>query len=95
MPSGLTVLAFVARWQGSSLSERTAAQSHFVDLCDVLAEPHPAAADPDGESGTIEKGVTKTSGSHGFADVWKRAAFAWEYTKNYEIYWTAKEAACS
>jgi hypothetical protein len=72
MPSGLTVPAFVARWQGSILSERSAAQSHFIDLCDVLGEQHPAAADPIGESYTFEKGVAKTTGGHGFADVWKQ-----------------------
>ena len=32
-----------------------------------------------GNTYTFEKGVTKTSGEHGFADVWMRGYFAWEY----------------
>lgn len=81
MPSGLTLPAFVAKWQGSKLSERSAAQSHFIDLCQVLNEPAPTDLDPVGSFYTFEKGVTKTSGGHGFADVWKRGSFAWEYKK--------------
>jgi hypothetical protein len=41
----------------------------------------PVAADPTGESFTFEKGVTKTGGGEGFADVWKKDFFAWEYKK--------------
>jgi MmeI, DNA-methyltransferase domain/MmeI, helicase spacer domain/MmeI, target recognition domain/MmeI, N-terminal domain len=47
---------------------------HFVELCDVLGQPHPSD-----EAYTFEKGATKTEGGHGFADVWKRGHFAWEY----------------
>lgn len=39
------------------------------------------SADPRGEWFTFEKGVTKTGGGDGFADVWKRNYFAWEYKK--------------
>ena len=38
-------------------------------------------ADPTGTSFTFEKGVTKTGGGEGFADVWKKGFFAWEYKK--------------
>jgi hypothetical protein len=72
MPSTLTVPAFVYRWQGVILTEEAFAQSHFIDLCDVLGEPHPVAADPSGESFSFEKRVTKSDGIHGFADVWKK-----------------------
>jgi hypothetical protein len=78
MPT-LTVPEFVARWQHSTLSERSAAQSHFIDLCEILGEPRPAAIDQEGNTYTFEKGVTKTSGEQGFADVWMRGYFAWEY----------------
>ncbi len=32
----MTVPAFVAKWQHVSTSERPSAQSHFLDLCDLL-----------------------------------------------------------
>ena len=34
-----------------------------------------------GEWFTFEKGVTKSGGGEGFADVWKKGFFAWEYKK--------------
>ncbi len=79
MSSRLDVPTFVARWQRSTLTERSAAQQHFLDLCAVLGEPTPAAADPDGTHYTFEKGARKTSGAGGWADVWMRRHFAWEY----------------
>lgn len=75
----LSLPEFVARWKASTLTERAAAQSHFIDLCEVLGQPHPAAADQTGTSFTFEKHVSKLRGSKGFADVWKRGYFAWEY----------------
>ena len=51
----LSLPEFVERWKASTLSERAAAQSHFIDLCEVLEQPHPAAADQTGESFTFEK----------------------------------------
>ena len=75
----LSVPEFVTRWKASTLTERSAAQPHFIDLCDVLGQPHPAAADQTGDSFTFEKHVSKLKGGKGFADVWKRGFFAWEY----------------
>jgi hypothetical protein len=75
----LTLPDFVSRWKAVTLSERSAAQSHFIDLCDLLGQPHPAAADQTGESYVFEKGVSKSSGGKGYADVWLRGHFAWEY----------------
>ena len=54
----LSLLEFVERWKASTLSERAAAQSHFIDLCEVLGQPHPAAADQSGNSYTFEKHVS-------------------------------------
>ncbi len=70
---------FIAKWQRSALTERSAAQQHFLDLCAVLDEPTPATADPDGSSYTFEKGARKSDGGSGWADVWKWRHFAWEY----------------
>jgi type II restriction/modification system DNA methylase subunit YeeA len=79
MAQTLTVPEFVARWQRSTLKERAAAQPHFIDLCEVLGERTPTEADQEGSTYTFEKGVKKTSGGDGFADVWMRGHFAWEY----------------
>jgi hypothetical protein len=77
--SNLTVPEFVARWQNSTLRERAASQSHFIDLCELLGQPRPAEVDREGTFYAFDKGVTKTSGNDGFADVWMRGYFAWEY----------------
>jgi hypothetical protein len=75
----MNVSTFIAKWGRSTLTERSAAQQHFLDLCELLGHPKPAAADPTGESFTFEKGATKSSGGQGWADVWKRGCFGWEY----------------
>jgi type II restriction/modification system DNA methylase subunit YeeA len=75
----LTVADFVHRWKINSQSEKAGAQSHFIDLCDLLGHPHPAAADSTGERFAFEKYVGKSRGGKGFADVWFRDHFAWEY----------------
>ena len=78
---------FVRKWQAGAaaneLNERAGAQAHFIDLCRVLGVPEPA--DPDAYC--FERGVTKTGSAatlgkqrtDGFADVWLRGHFAWEY----------------
>ncbi len=45
----------------------------------MLGEPTPNDADPDGDWYAFEKGATKTGGGAGWAEVWKRGCFAWEY----------------
>jgi len=45
----------------------------------LLDEEAPTDADPKGEWYVFEKGATKTTGGDGWADVWKRGHFAWEY----------------
>jgi type II restriction/modification system DNA methylase subunit YeeA len=75
----LSLPDFVERWKASTLSERAASQSHFIDLCEVLGQPHPAAADQSGDTFTFEKHVSTLEDGKGFADVWKRGFFGWEY----------------
>ena len=70
---------FIAKWHASELKERSAAQEHFIDLCRLLGEPTPAEADPTGDHYCFERGAAKDSGGGGWADVWKRHCFAWEY----------------
>jgi hypothetical protein len=75
----LTPAAFAAKWRGVTTTEKASAQEHFIDLCRMLGEPTPHEADPIGAQYAFEKRVSKAAGGDGFADVWKRDFFAWEY----------------
>ncbi len=75
----MTPIEFAAKWRGVTTGERASAQSHFLDLCAMLGEPGPTQADPTGSWYAFEKGAEKLAGGEGFADVWKRGFFAWEY----------------
>ena len=75
----MTPGAFIAKWRASELKESSAAQEHFIDLCHLLDEPTPAEGDPTGERYCFERGARKDTGGDGWADVWKRHHFAWEY----------------
>ena len=70
---------FAAKWSGSTRTERAAAQEHFIDLCRMVGEPTPNEADPTGERYAFEKGASRDFGGEGFADVWKKGHFGWEY----------------
>jgi hypothetical protein len=74
---------FVRRWRGVTLKERAASQSHFIDLCRLVGQPAPTEVDPTGEVYAFERGAEKSAGptgsGHGWADVWKKGHFAWEY----------------
>jgi hypothetical protein len=78
----MTPEQFIEKWSMTALTERQAAQEHFLDLCRVLGEQTPAEADPTGREYTFEKGVSKIDGTGGFADVWKPGYFGWEYKKD-------------
>ena len=70
---------FIAKWQDAALKERSAAQEHFIDLCRLLDVPTPAEADPAGTWYLFERGAAKAGGGDGWADVWRRGCFGWEY----------------
>lgn len=70
---------FISKWQKATLKERSGSQEHFLDLCHLLEHPTPAEADPDGTNFTFERATKKANNQQGFADVWKREHFAWEY----------------
>ena len=78
-PAPMTPQTFIAKWQAGgsadALSERAGAQAHFHDLCDLLGVDKPA----DPENYCFERGAHRTGAGHGWADVWKRHHFAWEY----------------
>jgi hypothetical protein len=75
----MTITEFIAKWRRVDLTERSASQQHFLDLCALVGQPPPAAADPTGTEFCFEKGASKAGGGEGWADVWKRGHFAWEY----------------
>ncbi len=81
----ITPQQFVATWRNTPLTERAASQSHFLDLCRLLGQPTPAEADPAGADYAFERGASKaagvTKGDRGWADVWRRNCFGWEYKK--------------
>ncbi len=79
MTPTLTPQAFVDKWRYMELKERAACQEHFIDLCRLLEHPTPAEADPTGEHFAFEYGAAKQDGGQGFADVFKRGYFGWEY----------------
>ena len=74
----MTPAEFAAKWFANTRAERAAAQEHFIDLCQMLGVPTPNS-DPHGTDYAFEKGAEKTGGGDGWADVWKRGHFAWEY----------------
>jgi hypothetical protein len=73
---------FIATWRGTTRTERSAAQEHFLGLCELLGVPKPAEVDRHGTEYTFEKPTRKIGDTAGFADVWKRHCFAWEYKGN-------------
>lgn len=79
----MTPQAFVAKWgpggPGHGLNERQGAQQHFIELCELLGVASPTGSN-DGDSDYLfEKGTLALGQQRGFADVFKRGAFAWEY----------------
>jgi methylase of polypeptide subunit release factors len=72
---------FIKKWRtgsrASQLGERAGAQTHFLELCEVLGVEAPTDAD----NYCFEKGVKGLSRTVRFADVWRRDCFAWEYKR--------------
>jgi hypothetical protein len=76
--AGMTPEQFISKWRANARNERAACQEHFIDLCRLLDEPTPNT-DPTGATYAFEKGTSKAVGGDGWADVWRRSCFAWEY----------------
>ncbi len=75
----MTPAEFFAKWQPVDLTERSASQQHFLDLCELVGHPKPVEVDKTGESFCFERGAAKHGGGDGWADVWKKDFFGWEY----------------
>jgi hypothetical protein len=90
----MTAAEFKKKWSRYQGKETSAYQGHFDDLCRLLGQPTPAEADPSGRDFfCYQKRVVKDAelfeldakpdagepSERGFADVWKKGSFAWEY----------------
>ena len=75
----MTPADFIRKWSDSQLRERQGSQEHFIDLCRLLGQKTPAEDDPLGERYCFERGASKTGGGDGWADVWRKGCFGWEY----------------
>jgi hypothetical protein len=78
----MTPQDFKNRWgpggPSYDLSERQGAQSYFTDLCDMLGVPQPSMGGDAAGDYIFEKQTLALGQQRGFADVFKRGAFAWE-----------------
>ncbi len=74
----MTPQTFINKWGPSGpafhLNEEQGAQSHFLDLCELLGVPKPGSHD----GYVFEKKALVLGEARGYADVFKRGAFAWE-----------------
>ncbi len=89
----MTAAEFKKKWSRYQGKETSAYQSHFDDLCRLLEQPTPNEADPSGsdffcfqkrvvkdaELFSVETPDASEPTERGFADVWKKSCFAWEY----------------
>jgi type II restriction/modification system DNA methylase subunit YeeA len=89
----MTVAEFKKKWARYQGKESAAYQEHFIDLCHILGQPTPVEADPSGtDFFCFQKRVVKGAeflnlehpdcgdpAERGFADVWKKDCFGWEY----------------
>lgn len=78
----MTPQEFIAKWGAPNgrpgpayhLNEEQGAQSHFLDLCDLLQVPKPGSTD----GYLFEEKSHIIGGRTGYADVFMRGVFAWE-----------------
>lgn len=75
----MTPAEFIRKWGDSTLRESQGSQSHFNDLCDLLGVPRPTEEDTTGDQYCFERGAEKVGGGNGWADVWRKGCFGWEY----------------
>jgi hypothetical protein len=74
----MTPQEFIAKWghggPAYKLNEEQGAQSHFLDLCELLDVPKPGSED----GYRFEEKSSVIGGRTGYADVFRRGVFAWE-----------------
>ncbi len=79
MAKAMTPAEFVAKWAQIQQKETAVSHSHFIDICHLVGHQPPLAYDPTGETFSFETTTAKPDGSKGFADVFYREKFIWEY----------------
>jgi type I restriction-modification system DNA methylase subunit len=79
----MTPHTFISKWglggPGFDLNERQGAQQHFIELCGLLGVAAPTGTNDGRDDYLFEKGTLALGQQRGFADVFKRGCFAWEY----------------
>ena len=70
---------FVAKWSRIQQKETAVYVSHLEDICRLVGHATPLAHDPGGERFSFQTATTKADGQKGFADVYFRDHFIWEY----------------
>jgi type II restriction/modification system DNA methylase subunit YeeA len=89
----MTAAEFKKKWSRYQGKETSGYAEHFNDLCRLLGHPTPAQADPSGRDAfcfqkrvikdaelfEVETAAAGEPEERGFADVWKKGCFAWEY----------------
>ena len=86
-PMLMTPQTFIQKWgpggPAFSLNEEQGAQSHFLDLCELLDVPKPG-----NEAGyRFEEKSSLIGGRTGYADVFRSGVFAWKTRRPAKI-WT-------
>lgn len=75
--------AFISKWgpsgSGFALNERQGAQQHFLELCNVIGVEPPTGVNDGVTDYLFEKQTLMLGERRGYADVFKRNVFAWEY----------------
>ncbi|MBK8901688.1 MAG: class I SAM-dependent DNA methyltransferase [Anaerolineaceae bacterium] len=79
MPKTISPKEFVAKWSQIQQKETAVSQSHFNDICRLVGHQTPLEFDPSGERFSFETQTAKPDGAKGFADVYFREKFIWEY----------------
>ncbi|NUA32158.1 type IIL restriction-modification enzyme MmeI [Cupriavidus basilensis] len=77
----MTPEEFIARWASNTQNERSAGQSFFNDLCDLVGVPRPTDEPSNQLRYGFEGLVEKSSGGRGFADVYWLGHFAGEFKR--------------
>ncbi len=75
----MTPQEFVTKWHKIQQKETAVSQSHFNDVCRLVGHPLPVEHDPTGKTFSFETRTVKPDGRKGFADVFFKDHFIWEY----------------
>jgi hypothetical protein len=75
----MTPAEFALKWTGSTPDGAGGVTGALHRPVPHAGVPTPNEADSAGHDYAFEKSAEKVGGGDGFADVWKRGHFAWEY----------------